>query len=211
MISKTGHYNSKKHIGALEEAPRLPSTGQIQNELKRVKYSTRYREVLRSTIYFLIIIAAVAVLIATLVMPVVQITGTSMEPTLMDGDIVVLKKTGRFECGNLCAFYYQNRVLLKRVVGNPGDYIEIDSLGNVKVNGEMLVEPYISEKSLGECDLEFPYQVPEDKFFVLGDHRRTSVDSRSSTIGCIETEQIIGRVLFRVWPLNKMALLNDSI
>ena len=183
----------------------LPSKEQLQEELKRIKIQSRFKALLRSTIYFLIVIAAVAVLIATLVMPVVQISGTSMEPTLMDGDIVVLRKTDRFECGTLCAFYYQNRVLLKRVIGNPGDYIEIDAVGNVKVNGELLDEPYIFEKSLGDCDLKFPYQVPEGKFFVLGDHRETSVDSRSSTIGCIETEQIVGRVLFRVWPLRGLS------
>lgn len=185
----------------------MPSTELLREELKRVQYQSRYKALLRSTLYFLIIIAAVAVLIATLVMPVVQISGTSMEPTLMDGDIVVLQKTDRFECGNLCAFYYQNRVLLKRVIGNPGDYIEIDAVGNVKVNGELLDEPYISEKSLGECDLKFPYQVPEGKFFVLGDHRETSIDSRSSTIGCIESEQIVGRVLFGIWPLNSLSWL----
>lgn len=188
--------------------PHFPEKEILQEELKRVKYRSRYKALLRSTLYFLIIIAAVAVLIATLVMPVVQITGTSMEPTLMDGDIVVLQKTDRFESGNLCAFYYQNRVLLKRVIGNPGDYIEIDAVGNVKVNGELLDEPYISEKSLGECDLKFPYQVPEGKFFVLGDHRETSVDSRSTTIGCIESEQIVGKVLFRIWPLSEIKWLN---
>ena len=189
----------------------IPSTEQLREELKRVQYQSRYKALLRSTLYFLIIIAAVAVLIATLVMPVVQISGTSMEPTLMDGDIVVLQKTDRFECGNLCAFYYQNRVLLKRVIGNPGDYIEIDSVGNVKVNGELLDEPYISEKSLGECDLKFPYQVPEGKIFVLGDHRETSIDSRSSTIGCIEYEQIVGQVLFRIWPLNSLSWLKGVL
>ena len=196
-----------KKLTTRTESP-IPDKKLLQDELKRVNYKSRYKALLRSTVYFLIIIAAVAVLIATLVMPVVQISGTSMEPTLMDGDIVVLQKTKQFETGNLCAFYYQNRVLLKRIIGNPGDYIEIDSEGNVKVNGELIDEPYVSEKSLGECDLKFPFQVPEGKFFVLGDHRETSVDSRSTTIGCIEAEQIIGRVLFRIWPLSKLSWLN---
>lgn len=186
----------------------MPEREQLEAELKRVKYKSRYAELLRSTVYFLLVIAAVSVLVATLIMPVVQISGTSMEPTLNDGELVVLKKTEHFECGNLCAFYYQNRVLLKRVIGNPGDYIEIDDEGNVKVNGKLIDEPYVSEKSLGECDLKFPYQVPEGRFFVLGDHRETSVDSRSTVIGCIEAEQIVGRVLFRIWPINKLTWLD---
>lgn len=131
-----------------------------------------------------------------------------MEPTLSDKDVIVLAKTGRFGTGDLVAFYYQNKLLLKRVIGGPGDMIDIDSAGNVTVNGELLYEPYVTDKALGETDLSYPYQVPESRYFVMGDNRVTSVDSRSSVIGCIETEQIVGRAALRIWPLNRFSLIN---
>ncbi len=179
----------------------LPSAEAIQTEIKREKYKQRYKRVLKSTIYALIVVAAVAVLIATLVLPVVQIAGNSMAPTLNEGEIVVLVKSRDLETGDLCAFSFSNKVLIKRVVGLPGDVIDIDAQGNVYVNSELLDEPYVVNKSLGECDLEFPYQVPESQYFLLGDQRDTSIDSRSSVIGCVTEEQLIGKLIFRIWPL----------
>jgi len=182
----------------------LPTSEALQLEIKREKYKQRYKRVLRSTVYALIVVAAVAVLIATLVLPVVQIAGNSMAPTLNEGEVVVLVKTKDLKLGDLCAFSYSNKVLIKRVIGLPGDYIEIDAEGNVYVNSELIEEPYAKNKSLGECDLEFPYQVPESQYFLLGDQRETSIDSRSSVIGCVTSEQLIGKIVFRVWPFSKI-------
>ena len=179
----------------------VPETELLQKELKRELYKRRFRRILRSSFNALIVVAAIAALIATLLLPVLQIAGTSMEPSLKDGNIVVLAKTDRINNGDLCAFYYSNKILIKRVVGIPGDYIWINNEGSVFVNNLELEEPYISEKALGECDIEFPYQVPENHYFMMGDHRKTSIDSRSSVIGCIAEDQIIGKILFRVWPL----------
>lgn len=151
--------------------------------------------------------AAVAALIATLVLPVLQIAGTSMEPGLQDGDIVLLVKKKDLKTGDLCAFYYSNKILIKRVIGVPGDYIWIESDGTVVLNGEPLDEPYISEKVLGECDVEFPYQVPENSYFVMGDKRETSIDSRSSVIGCVAEDQLIGRLICKLWPLSEFSFL----
>lgn len=182
----------------------LPTSEALQLEIKREKYKQRYKRVLRSTVYALIVVAAVAVLIATLILPVVQIAGNSMAPTLNEGEVVVLVKTKDLKLGDLCAFSYSNKVLIKRVIGLPGDYIEIDAEGNVYVNSELIEEPYAKNKSLGECDLEFPYQVPESQYFLLGDQRETSIDSRSSVIGCVTSEQLIGKIVFRVWPFSKI-------
>ena len=179
----------------------VPEAELLQRELKRELYKRRFRRILRSSFNALIVVAAVAALIATLLLPVLQIAGTSMEPSLKDGNIVVLAKTDRINNGDLCAFYYSNKILIKRVIGIPGDYIWINSEGTVFVNNQELEEPYISEKALGECDIEFPYQVPENHYFMMGDHRKTSIDSRSSVIGCIAEDQIIGKILLRVWPL----------
>ncbi len=178
----------------------------LKKELKREKYKRRFRRLLRSTISILIVVAAIAALIATLVLPVLEISGTSMEPSLYAGDMVALVKTDDLECGDLCAFYYSNKVLIKRVIAVPGDYLWIESDGTVVLNGEKLDEPYVTQKSLGECDIEFPYQVPESHYFMMGDHRETSIDSRSSTIGCISEDQIIGKLLFRFWPLNNFKI-----
>lgn len=185
----------------IKTTPEIP---QLEAELKREKYKQRYRKILKNTVYTLIIIAAVAALIATMVLPVLQITGISMEPTLYDGDIVVLVKTDNLERGDLCSFAYSNKLLIKRVIGLPGDYVVIDKNGNVTVNGEMLDEPYVTSKALGECDIQFPYQVPESHYFVMGDQRATSVDSRSSVIGCISEEQLVGKLVLKVWPLNEV-------
>ena len=180
----------------------MPQLDALQKELKRERYKRRFRRLLRSTVNALIVVAAVAALIATLILPVLQIAGTSMEPSLNDGDIVLLIKTDNLESGDLCAFYYSNKILIKRIIATPGDYIWIESDGTVYLNGEPLDEPYVSEKALGECDVEFPYQVPESRYFLMGDHRATSVDSRSSVVGCIASEQIVGKIVFCVWPLD---------
>ena len=182
----------------------MPPKDVLQKELKREKYNRRFRRLLRSTIDALIVVAAIAALIATLVLPVLQIAGTSMEPSLKDGEIVVLAKMDRMKSGDLCAFYYSNKILIKRVIAVPGDYLWIEADGTVFLNGTELEEPYITEKALGECDVKFPYQVPENSYFVMGDRRETSVDSRSSVIGCIAKDQILGKILFRVWPLSKI-------
>ena len=181
----------------------MPPLDALQQELKRERYNRRFRRLLRSTIHALIVVAAVAALVATLVLPVLQIAGTSMEPSLNDGDIVLLVKTKDLETGDLCAFYYSNKILIKRVIATPGDYIWIESDGTVFLNGKALDEPYIREKALGECDVEFPYQVPENSYFVMGDHRETSIDSRSSVIGCIAEDQLIGRIFCKFWPLEE--------
>lgn len=186
----------------------IPSAEAVEAERARLEYQKEYRKVLRSTIYALVVVAAAAVLLATLFLPVLQVSGTSMEPTLQDRDIVVLAKTSHFDTGDLCGFYWQNKLLLKRVIGHPGDMIDISKDGRVSVNGVVIDEPYVDEYAVGECDIKFPYQVPENRFFVLGDHRSTSIDSRSSAIGCVEKEQIVGKVLFRIWPLSGIKVIH---
>ena len=191
-----------------ELSQNLPETDQLKKEMKRERYKRRFRKLLRSTINALIVVAAVAALVATLLLPVLQIAGVSMEPNLNDGDIVLLVKTDRMNNGDLCAFYYSNKILIKRVIGVPGDYIWIEKDGTVFLNGEPLDEPYITEKALGECDIEFPYQVPENCYFVMGDHRETSIDSRSTTIGCVPEDQLIGKIFCRFWPLKDFQWLS---
>lgn len=186
----------------------LPSAAAVQTELKRERNKIRYKRILKSSVYALIIVAAVAVLIATLVLPVLQISGTSMEPTLNNGEIVVLVKVSDLERGDLCGFSYSNKILIKRVIGLPGDLINMDDKGNVSVNGEFINEPYVLEKSVGECDIEFPYQVPEESYFIMGDQRATSIDSRSTVIGCVSREQIIGKILVKIWPFDKFEFMN---
>ena len=181
----------------------IPTAEQLETELKRERYKRRYHSVFRSTVYTLVVVAAVAVLVATLWMPVLQIYGSSMSPTLGDGNIVVSVKTGDFQSGEVIAFYYNNKILIKRVIAGPGDWVNIGEDGTVYVNNERLDEPYLTEKALGECNIEMPYQVPESRLFVMGDHRSVSVDSRSTAVGCVAEEQIVGRILFRVWPLNE--------
>lgn len=187
----------KKHIG-------VPSVELLETELKRVQYQNRYRTVLKSTVYTLITVAAVAVLVATLWLPVLQIYGNSMTPTLQDGEIVFSVKTDNMEPGDIVAFYYNNKILIKRVIAGPGDWVNITQNGTVYVNDTELTEPYLSEKAYGDADIEFPYQVPDEKFFVLGDHRSTSVDSRHSVVGCVAEEQVVGKIIFRIWPMERL-------
>ena len=184
----------------------IPSTAEIKAERDRLAYRRRYGRVLRSTVYALVVVAAVAVLLATLFLPVLQVSGDSMNPTLGDKDILVLSKTSQLHTGDLCGFYWQNKLLLKRVIGQPGDQVSLDEDGRVTVNGQVLEEPYVDELALGECDIKFPYQVPENRYFVLGDHRSVSIDSRSSVIGCVDNSQIVGKVLLRVWPFDRFAV-----
>lgn len=180
-----------------------PSSEQLKRELGRERYKKRYKGVLRSTIGMLIVVAACAVLVATIFMPVLQIYGTSMTPTLNEGEIVVSLKGSDYERGDIVGFYYGNKLLIKRCIGKPGEWIRIDKNGNVYVNDEKLEEPYLTEKALGDCDIEFPYQVPDGKWFLMGDHRSTSVDSRNSVVGCVSDEQMVGRIVFKIWPLSE--------
>ena len=182
----------------------LPTKKQVETERKRYRRQKAYYKALRGTVYVLTVVAAIAVLISTLILPVLQIEGTSMKPTLSNGDIVLLAKTTNFERGELCAFTWNNKLLLKRVIGLPGDWIEIDTDGTIYLNGDKLDEPYVQQKALGECDLEFPFQVPQEQYFVIGDMRESSIDSRNTIIGCIPKEQIVGKVFFRIWPFKNM-------
>jgi len=176
---------------------------QIRQELDRERYKHRYRETLRSTVYALITAAAVAILVATLWLPVLQIYGSSMSPTLFEGDIVVSLKSKKHEPGDIVAFYYGNKLLVKRYIAGPGTWVHITDDGDVIVNDVKLDEPYVEEKALGICDIDLPYQVPEERHFLMGDLRETSVDSRSSAVGCISNEEIVGTIVFRVWPLSR--------
>lgn len=181
--------------------PEMPENTQIALELARENERVRFRSILRSTLCTLVVVAALAVLAATIWFPVLQIYGSSMTPTLEEGDIVVSVKGNEFESGDLIAFYVGNKILVKRCIGGPGQWVEIDEDGNVSVDGILLEEPYLTEKSLGDCNISMPYQVPENRYFCMGDHRATSVDSRHTNVGCVSEEQVVGKILFRVWPI----------
>lgn len=184
-----------------KEILEIPTSEQLENELIRVRYSQRYRKLLKNTVFSLLVVAAISILIATLFLPVLEIYGSSMSPTMNNKDIVVSVKTTQLERGDICCLYYNNHILVKRVIGVAGDEIAMDEDGNVFVNGQLLEEPYLVEKALGECDLEFPFTVPEQTVFVLGDNRASSVDSRNSLIGCVSVDEVVGKIVFRVWPL----------
>ena len=185
----------------------FPEIPELERELKREKYKRRYQSTLKSTIYVLVTVAAAAILVATLWLPVLKIYGSSMTPTLNDGQIVLSWKTGKLESGQVVAFYYNNKILVKRVIAHSGDWVNMDHEGNVYVNGNLLEEPYLVEKALGECDIEFPYQVPETHIFVMGDHRSTSIDSRSTAVGCVSEEQVVGRLIMCIWPLEDFGMI----
>ena len=196
--------NKGENSKSRKDITKMPTTEQLEAELQHENYKNRYSRVLLSTIYTLITVSAIAVLVATLLMPVLRIYGMSMTPSLAEGNIVLSVKTSEFNQGDVVSFYYNNKILVKRVIAFPGDWVNIDEEGNVYVNKELLDEPYVTDKALGECDIELPYQVPDGKIFVCGDHRSTSIDSRSSTVGCVSEEQIVGKILFKVWPLNEI-------
>ena len=187
----------KKHLS------QGPSVEQLEAEVQRVRYKRRYRHTLRSTIAMLVVVAAISVLVATLWMPVLRIYGSSMTPTLVDGNIVISVKANDFESGDIIAFYYNNKILVKRVIADSGEWVNITEDGTVFVNERKLQEPYLIEKSIGDCNIDLPYQVPESRVFVMGDHRSVSVDSRNKAVGSIAEEQIVGKLVFRLWPLKE--------
>ena len=185
-----------------KEQPQLPSMELVEAERSRLRYRRRYRRTLRSTVSVLIVVAALAVLVATVWTPVLQIYGASMTPTLAEGDIVVSVKGLDFAPGDLIAFYLGNKILVKRCIAGPGQWVDMDPDGTVYVDGRELNEPYLTEKSFGDCNIELPYQVPESRYFCMGDHRSTSADSRHSEVGCVAEEQVVGKIVWRLWPLD---------
>lgn len=185
----------------------FPSVVQLEAEIDRVRYQKRYKIVLRSTIYTLVTVAAVAILVATLWLPVLQIYGSSMSPTMQSGDIVFTMKTTNFQQGDILAFYYNNKILVKRVIACPGDWVDLEADGTVFVNNSQIPEPYATDLAYGDTNIELPYQVPDGKLFVMGDHRSTSIDSRNTAVGCVTQDQIVGKIVFRIWPINEIGLI----
>lgn len=194
----------------MRESMEMPAPDLIEAEINRLTYRSRFRRVMRNTIYTLIVVAAIAVLVATVWLPVLRIYGSSMEPTLQEGQIVVSIKNAEFEQGDLVAFYMGNKILVKRYIAGPGQWVNLDEQGNVYVDGELLDEPYLAEKSFGDSNIEWPYQVPENRYFCMGDHRATSVDSRHEEVGCVSEEQLVGKIVFRVWPLTEFGSLQGK-
>lgn len=180
----------------------LPTAEQLARERRRLRYKSKYNRTLRSTVAILVVVAALAVLIATLWMPVLRIYGSSMSPTLQDGQIFVSIKSPRFAPGDIAAFYLGNKLLIKRYIAGPGQWVDIDEIGNVFVDGKLLDEPYLTEAAYGQTNIELPYQVPDERYFLMGNNRDVSVDSRNTAVGCVSTEQIAGKVVFRIWPLS---------
>jgi signal peptidase I len=194
---------TKEAFEAKKEVKTITSQA-VEKELDRMRYQRRFALTMRSTIFTLVVVAAIAILVAVLLMPVLRIYGRSMNDTLDEGDIVVSVKTGTFETGDVIAFYYNNKILVKRVIGQSGDWIDIDTDGNVYVNNVLVEEPFLKEKAFGDCNITLPYQVPDERIFVMGDNRVSSVDSRNTAVGCVAEEQVVGKIVFRVWPLSKI-------
>ncbi len=181
---------------------------ELRQELRRVKYNNKFAATLFNTIGTLVVVAAAAILVANLWLPILQVTGTSMSPTLQEGQVLMASKGHDFKTGDVIAFYYNNKILVKRVIAMPGDWVNISEDGTVYVNDIAIDEPYLKEKALGDCNIELPYQVPESKIFVMGDNRSVSLDSRNTAIGCISEEQVVGRITFAIWPLSKISKIN---
>lgn len=175
---------------------------EVEDELKRVLYKDKYFNILRSTIFILIIIASIAILIATFFLPVLEVSSSSMSPYLNEGDIVVALKINKLKQGDVIAFYHGNKILTKRIIAGAGSWITIDNDGNVFVDSIKLEEEYVDKKTLGDSDIEYPYQVKSEEWFVLSDNRENTIDSRKKEIGCVSKENIIGKVLFKIWPFN---------
>ena len=190
-----------------EKKLELPDLSLLEAELEREQYKNSFGQVLKSTVFSLLVVAAVSVLIAVLLLPVLQISGTSMTESLQDEDIVVALNSKKYKTGDIIAFYYNNNILVKRVIAAAGDWVNIDKDGNVYVNDELLDEPYVSEKALGDCNITLPYQVPDGRCFVMGDHRATSIDSRNTAVGCVSNDMVIGKILVRVWPLSGLGIV----
>ena len=190
-----------------ERPVEVPSIEILEAELKKERHKSTYGRVLKSTVFSLLVVAAVAVLIVVLVLPVLQISGTSMEPTLNDEEIVVAVSGVKYRTGDVIAFYFNNNILIKRVIAADGDWVDIDEDGNVSVNGVVLDEPYVTEKAKGDLNITLPYQVPAGKCFVMGDHRATSIDSRNKAVGCIGDDMVVGKLIFRVWPFRQIGII----
>ena len=188
-----------------------PEVQKLEAELKRINYKSRFRRVLRSTIYTLIVVAACAVLVAVLFMPVLRIYGTSMTPTLNESNIVVSVKDAEIRQKDIVGIYYGTKLLVKRCIAEEYQWVDIDEDGNVYVDSVLLDEPYLTEKAFGECNIELPYQVPEGCIFVMGDHRETSIDSRNTSVGCIARDDVVGKIVFRVWPLSQFGVVRTDI
>jgi signal peptidase I len=184
------------------------SAEQWESTLNKQRYRKNFASTMKNTVYALITVAAIAVLVAVLLLPVLRIYGTSMSPTLDEGNYVLSVKGSNFETGDVIAFYYNNKILIKRVIAQPGEWVDIAKDGTVYVNNVKIDEPYVTDLAFGECDIELPYQVPESRVFVMGDHRDVSVDSRSTTIGCVAEEQIVGKIVFCIWPYADFGAVN---
>lgn len=185
----------------------LISNDEVKEELSRLKERERYLKKVQKTLSILVVVAAISVLVATLWMPVLKIYGSSMDPTLENGQIVVSIKTKKLKSGDVVAFWQGNKLLVKRVIASPGQKVDIDVNGKVFVDGKAIHESYVDSESLGNTDIDFPHQVEESRWFCMGDNRESSIDSRSAVIGDVSKEQIEGKVLFSVWPLNKIGIV----
>ena len=191
-----------------EQEMQIPSMELLEEELKREQHKRKVHRGIRGTLFSLLVAVAIMILIVVLLMPILQISGGSMTDTLNDGDVVIALNNAKYSKGDVIAFYYNDSILTKRAIATAGDWVDIDESGNVFVNGKMLTEPYVSEKAVGNCNITLPYQVPAGKCFVMGDCRETSIDSRNSIVGCVKNEMVIGRVLFRIWPLKDIGTID---